>query len=207
MGSEITVPSAAAVLAVDQNKLQLSESTGKEALAVLQEAHCDTEEQEVAFVDFMHRAHEIVKDLEGERETMVRPLLDSKSEIDKLYKAARTPWESVKAVCKLKLARAQMARRKLEDDARAAAIAAAAEGNQEKFDIAVHAIAERPPSVGASITWDWTVKSFRKGEIPLEYLVPDLDAIKLVCRRHKNSERPPVIQGIVFERSANVGVR
>lgn len=205
MGSEITSPSA--VLAVDQSKLQLSESAGNDALTRLQEAHCDTEEQELAFADFMKRAHVIVQDLESEREIMMRPLLDSKSEIDKLYKAARTPWESVKALCKLKIARVQTMRRKLEDDARALALSAALQGKQEELEAAVLSIEERPKSHGASITWDWTVKSFRKDVMPLEYLVPDLDAIKLVCRRHKNSEHPPVIQGIVFERAAHVGVR
>lgn len=202
MGSEL------AILAVDQTKLQLSETAGTEALTRLQEAHCDNEDQERAFADFMKRAHSIVKDLEDERETMVRPLLDSKSEIDALYKAARTPWERVKAVCKLKIANAQMYRRKLEDEARALAVQAAQEGNQAAFATAVHSLGEHiAQSTGASVTWEWVVKSFRKGEMPLEYLVPDLDAIKLVCRRHKNSERPPVIQGVLFERSAHVGVR
>jgi hypothetical protein len=211
MGSEITTPNETtakdSILAVDQTKLQQSETAGNTALARLRDAHCDTEEQERAFADFMNRAHTIVKDLEAEREVMVRPLLDGKSEIDKLYKAARTPWENVKALCKLKIARVQTMRRKLEDDARALALAAAQADDTDKLEAAVNALVAPTQAPGASITWEWTVKNIRKGEMPLEYLVPDMDAIKAVCRMHKHSERPPVIQGVTFERTANVGVR
>src|SRR6185369_4846051 len=106
------------VLAVDQTKLQQSEKAGKTALEAIRVATCD----ETTFADFMKRAHLIVQELEQEREFMVRPLLDGKAEIDKLYKAARTPWEQVKSTCKSKIAESQQARRQHEEEARAQAL-------------------------------------------------------------------------------------
>jgi hypothetical protein len=193
MGSEL------AILAVDKSKLSRSETSGTEALSRLQQAPCETDEQEALFADFMKRAHHIVADLEAERETAVRPLIDDKAKIDSLYKAARLPWEGIKMLCKGKIADRQQVKKRLEDELRAEAVQAALQG-----DCIAPLVEQAPPP--ASVSWEWVVKSFRKGEMPLEYLVPDLDALRLVCRRHKHSEKPPVIQGVVFERSAKVRV-
>lgn len=199
------------VLAVDQTKLQQSESMGNTALALLRDAPCDTAEQEQAFVDYMRRAHIIIQDLEGEREIAVRPLIDDKSKIDSLYRAARGPWESIKAVCKRKIAAREQARRKLEDEARRQAVLSATTHDSAAFSVATSTLAAlrevAPPPIAASVTWQWVVKETHKGRMPIEYLCPDESRLAAVCRLAKNQENPPVISGVVFERIANVGVR
>jgi hypothetical protein len=190
------------VLAVDQTKLQQSEKAGKTALEAIRVATCD----ETTFADFMKRAHLIVQELEQEREFMVRPLLDGKAEIDKLYKAARTPWEQVKSTCKSKIAESQQARRQHEEEARKQALAAALQEDMEGCSEALSTIT--PPSpIPASVSWEWVVKETKKQDMPIAFLTPDLVALGHVCKLARNSEHSPTVAGVTFERVARVGVR
>lgn len=200
------------ILAVDKTKLEKSRTTGEAVLAKLQARTCTTAEEAQTLTDFMNRAHVLVQDLESERETMVRPLIDSKTEIDGLYKVARSPWEQVKALCKSKVAAFHTAVRSQQEEARKRAIAAAAVGDTQAVAEAITAAPVSSKQDGASVSFEWVVAEadvleMAKHPMGQQYLIADTKSLARVCAAAKTQEHPPVVPGVKFERRARVGVK
>jgi hypothetical protein len=197
---------APSLLAVDHTKLQNCKLGGMQAAAKLATLPCTSPDHEQAFADFLQRTQVILQDLESERETLVRPLIDDKSMIDGLHKEARKPWEDVKATCKAKIAGAQLARKKAQDEARALAAEAARGGNTEACVVALSQVQENSKPEGAAVSWEWHAMILDTRELPRDWLVIDESKVKRYCKDHAKSETIPNVPGLRFERRANVRV-
>jgi hypothetical protein len=198
------------VLAVDMTKLEESKSKGAMVLQALTQQTAGVTfpllpEHAQAFADYHARAHIIVQDSEAERETLVRPLLDDKQRIDKMYKESRTPWEGVKALCARMIAGDQNHRIAAEAEARRLASEAASRDDVVATTAALAAIPEASKPAGVTVGSEWHAFILDTRLLPRDWLVIDEAKVKAHCKAHAKSEIIPDVPGLRFERRAKVG--
>jgi hypothetical protein len=93
--------------------------------------------------------------------------------------------------------------------ARAAAADAAEAGDAERLLLALTTASaiSAPIESRASVTIKWVVAAVDVDALPREFLCPDMGKINAAAFAALGEDNPPVIPGVVFEKTARIGAR
>ena len=168
---------------------------------------CESAEHEAWWVAKLDVVHAMTKDLEADRELLVRPLLRDKRIVDEAFKAVTTPAEAVKDMIKSKLAGWQETLRLAQGAAQAAARDAAQAGDHEACAVALAAIPETASLAGAKTQWLWEATVTDNTIVPRQYLMVDERALAKYAKAFAASESIPPVEGVTFKRTARVSAK
>lgn len=188
---------------IDKTRLVTLEQTWTQALADLQDLPCENDEQARWWQERLAYVQGHIMDLEDERQFLVRPLIDDKTRIDKLYKAAGKPAEAVKELIKVKREKYAESILALQAEAQKTAQLAAQNGDSEACASALASI----PADLSGVTWSWEVETVDTALLPREYWVVDYAKLQSIATDARKSEQAPVVPGVVFKRAASVSAR
>jgi hypothetical protein len=178
----------AAIDPVDYTKLAKVKADWTAAEGALKELPCEPTEEHMAW-------------WKAERQVLVRPLIDDKARLDKIFKEAAAAPERTKTLIKGKLAAAAEAALALQQAAHETARLAAQAGDHEAVALAL----ESAPEVGGSFVWE--IESVDVKVLPEEYWVVDYAKLEALAAESRKSEKPPAVPGVTFKRTARVSAR
>ncbi len=203
LSTRIRAASTETIDPVDMTKLSKLETEWAQALVDLSDVPCSNPAQEHWWKERLAYVQGHIIDHEAEREVLVRPLIDDKTRIDKLFKKAGKPLNDVKDMIKAKLKASAEATLLAQESVRAAAVLAAQNGDSEACALALASI----PEATVSASWSWVIDSVDTAILPAEYMVVDYAKLESIALGAKKSEKAPVVPGVVFKRSANITAR
>ncbi len=64
-----------------------------------------------------------------------------------------------------------------------------------------------PAAARATTRYGWKVLRIVEDMLPDEYWTPDLARLDIIAKKAGSSEEPPIVPGVVFERTAQIGAR
>jgi hypothetical protein len=177
---------------------------GSTALEQLRAIPCETPQQKQMFADFLTKIRDIRSTLEEERTKITKPLLESKKQVDTLFKNADRPWEDCEKLTRSKIQTFDQAvlDRRLQAEAEAREAATPSE--------ALRALQSAPEKVeveGVGGGEEWEALVIDEAAIPREWLTIDWSKVKIHCREHKRSSVIPSVPGFEFKRKATVRAR
>jgi hypothetical protein len=192
----------AAIDPVDYTKLAKVKADWTAAEGALKELPCEPTEEHMAWwKEKLSQVQDVVVALEAERQVLVRPLIDDKARLDKIFKEAAAAPERMKTLIKGKLAAAAEAALALQQAAHETARLAAQAGDHEAVALAL----ESAPEVGGSFVWE--IESVDVKVLPEEYWVVDYAKLEALAAESRKSEKPPAVPGVTFKRTARVSAR
>jgi hypothetical protein len=86
------------------------------------------------------------------------------------------------------------------------ALAALAEADTAEALVALEEAEAPSTSKAMRKSWAWQVASTDVTKMPAAYLQPNLSALGALCAAHKESDSPPKVEGVVFERVPVTGM-
>lgn len=168
---------------------------------------CESAEHEAWWVSKLDVVHAMTKDLESDRETLVRPLLRDKRLVDEAFKEVTAPAEAVKNMIKGKLSGWQEVQRLAQTAAQEAARDAAQAGDHVACAAALAAIPETASLTGAKTQWLWEATVTDNLSVPRQFLMVNEKALAKYAKAFAASETIPAVPGVTFKRTARISAK
>lgn len=193
------------ILPINNERLVHIRKKWNEELAFLKDLPCETPEHEAWWSNVVSVVQADLRELETERTTLMRPILDDQKRINGDFKEAAAPAEAVKKIAVAKVKAFAEATLAAQEALRLAAQTAAASGDAEGCQAALAAIPEASGAKGTRTVWVWEYAVEDFTAVPDAFKVVADAALKAHCKLAKGEKPPAPIAGIRFERRANVG--
>lgn len=134
----------------------------------------------------------------------VKPLEAGVKEIKGWFRPTLKALEDAETFVKGQLSAFMSAKADRERAARAALVAAP----EPAAAVAALAVLDAPKvEARATVTWRWVVKRIDAARLARTYLIPDERAIGAIARAAGSGEIAPVVEGVEFERVAQIGAK
>jgi len=143
------------------------------------------------------------------RKRATAPLGEAKREIEGWFRPLVRALEASIAELKRAIGGYRVMLAEEERKAREAAALAAATGDADALCNAMVAAdaSATPPAGRATCRFEWRIKRIAEDLLSREWLTPDVARIAAYAKDWSSGSEPPVIPGVVFERTAIVGAR
>ena len=195
------------IVAIDRYKLATCAELVTELLEYAISLPCESSEHEAWWIAKLDVVHAMTKDLEADRETLVRPLLRDKRLVDEAFKDVTAPAEAVKNMIKGKLGGWQESLRLAQAAAQTLARDAAQAGDHAACAVALAAIPETASLTGAKTQWVWEATVSDAAAVPRQFLAVDEKALAKYAKAFAASETIPDVAGVTFKRTARVSAK
>lgn len=195
------------IVAIDRYKLATCAELVRGLLESAISLPCESPEHEAWWVAKLDVVHAMTKELEADREVLVRPLLRDKKIVDEAFKEVTEAAQAVKNMIKAKIAGRQESLRLAQTAAQEAARAAAQAGDHVACQEALAAIPETASLTGAKTQWLWEAKVTDNLSVPRQFLMVDEKALAKYAKAFAASETIPEVPGVSFKRTARVSAK